>query len=307
MISSGPEDEEPRARFLDSFRVILVVVGYATLAVCILAIALLSLIPQSGIVVGLASLSFIVVFPLMVLLARRDQLRDLIGARLRLLADVLVLCVLMAWGLFYNSAARFGESPEGKPPFAYLALAQPEVLGVVGLHALTVLAYAISRRRPGALHPASEPLVHGCLIVGLVLHALVAVQLRGLLLLGLVPPLLPFATPVLTIFVYTEELVSRLRRRGGEAAASPPLRPHDTAFRAGPPQLPLPPAPRIHRRLLAQALVTSLVVFAAWALAQKAILGYAPLQVFTRTYGHTLSKLPSPVDVDAHSGTGGVD
>jgi hypothetical protein len=255
-----------RDRLLDPLRLAVIVVGYGTLAVAAVVLALVSWGPgelPTGIPmvwIGVPMLAVVLVGGL----AAHRQIRDVLGARLRPVADFLVLVVLVPWGLFCNAAARAGMSPRGKAFLIYGPFAVPEVAGLIGLHALAVLAYAVCRRRPRPFSGVGEPLVQGFLIAGVILHALVAVQLRGLLLLGFVPPFLPCAVPLLTILFYLEELASR--RRGG--------------------------------RSLAPAIGLSLLLLGGWAVAQKALLGWTPLQAFTRTFGHPLSKLPSAVNPD---------
>jgi len=168
-----------RSTWLDTFRTVLVVVGYGTVALGALGITVIVCIPAAAPLAYLVLVAALVVLVL-VAIARAERLRYFLGSRLRPAADVLVLGVLPPWGLLYNSGARAGETPSGKAFLLYSALAEPEVLGLVGLHAVTVLAYATCRRRPGALPGPAEPLVHAFLIAGIVLHTLVAVQLRGL-------------------------------------------------------------------------------------------------------------------------------
>jgi hypothetical protein len=269
-----------------------VVVGYGTPALCALALLVIRISAALALAVNLVLVAALVLL-VVVAIARADQLRYFLGAKLRPLADILVLGVLVAWGLVYNSMSRFGLSPQGQATHVYLALAEPEVTGLVGLHLLTVVAYAGSRRFPGALPRLAEPLVHALLIAGILLHAAVAVQLRGLVFGGLLPPFLPLAAPLLTVLLYTDELVSRLRRRGAESTRAPPPRQYDSAFRRGSPEPALPPSLRIHRPLLALSLLVSLALLGAWAVAQRAAFGGSPLQVFTRTSGHTFSAIPT--------------
>lgn len=286
-MSAGEEPGELGSRILDGLRLVLVVIGYSTPVIMALGGMTSDLLGNVWLWVTLCIYPFLIV----VLSTRHDRIRARFGARLRLLADVLVLGILVAWGLLYDGVGGRGDP---KQRLVHWAFAQPEIFGVVALHALVVIAYVVSRRRPRAHHPAAEPIIHALLMAGIVLHALIAVQLGGLLLFGLLPPFLPFATPLFTIVFLAEELVFRLRRRGAEANTLPPGLPNDSAFREAPPQLPLPPTPRVHRGLLVQGLFIALVVLGAWAVGQKALFGWKPLQVFTRTYGHTFSTLPDP-------------
>ena len=99
--------------------------------------------------------------------------------RVRTVLDVTVLGALPAWGLAYSHWA--GEATctvtncmAGDAVFR--PLAEPEAVGLVVLHLLVVLAYAVSRRRPGALRPFPEALVHAALVAGMVAHAVLAVH-----------------------------------------------------------------------------------------------------------------------------------
>lgn len=242
---------------LDELRLVLVGVGYGTPAVGVVALALGRALPADlgGLVLAFSVASLLLV--LVAVLAGRERLRDWLGPKLRPLADTLVFGLLVPWGLFVSSAARWGPSPSGEATHTRLALAEPEVFGLLVLHALAVFGYVVARRRPGALGAVGEVLVAALLLAGIVLHALIAVQLRGLVLLGvLFPPLLPLATPPFSILFLGEELMSRRRR-------SPP----------------------------GAAPALCLALLGAWAAGQWAVSGWAPLQAFTRTHGHTLSRL----------------
>lgn len=213
-------------------------------------------------------------------------------------APVLILLVCPAWGLAYShselptctiSACDAGAT-------AFRPLAEPEVCGLVALHLLTVLAYTISRRRPQAIVPAAEMMVHAGLLAGAAVHAVLAVHFAAwLTAAALLPPVfLPCAAPLMTVVLYGAELRARLRRRGTEAATVPATRVPDSAYREGPPQEPLPPEPRIHRPSLARAFVLAPALLGVHAVIHAFWLGRADgaLAVVTRTCGYALSSLP---------------
>ncbi|XXX72470.1 DUF6688 family protein [Sorangium sp. So ce134] len=219
-------------------------------------------------------------------------------APFQIAAEVLALALLPAWGLAYSHTAPDTCAVQAcdASTTAFRPLAEPEVFGLLALHALTALAYAVSRRRPGALPGPAELVVHAALILGIALHALLSVHFGPWVFAGLlVPPLfLPCVAPAITVVFYAVELRARLVRRGVEASAPAPLAGADAAYRAGPPQVPLPPPPSIHRPTLWRALAASPVLLGVHAVAHAAWLGHptAALQVFTRTCGYTLSQLP---------------
>ncbi|WP_437677746.1 DUF6688 family protein [Sorangium sp. So ce131] len=219
-------------------------------------------------------------------------------APFQLAAEVLALVVLPAWGLVYSHTAEpgcvLGSCAVGVTPLR--PLAEPEVFGLLALHALTALAYAVSRRRPAALHGAAEILVHAGLLVGIAAHMLLAVHFGVWVGAGfLFPPLFaPCFAPVLTIVLYGVEVRARLRRRGVEARMQALARAPESAYREGPPQEPLAPDPHLHGPTLARALALSPLLLGAYAVAHAAWLGHAggALQVFTRTCNYTLSRVP---------------
>jgi hypothetical protein len=214
---------------------------------------------------------------------------------------VAILAVLPAWGLFYNQMAeakcRISSCAAGDTVFR--PLAAPGVYGLVALHLVTVLAYAVSRRRPAALRAGAEALVHALLIVGVLVHVLVGVHFARWLPAAVLFPFLflPCAAPVATAALYGVELYDRLRRRGVEAAIRPATTVGDTAYREGPPQEPLPPDPRIDRPTLARALAMAPAILGVHAVAHAVWLGRADgaLRVLTGTCGHVLSSIPIEV------------
>lgn len=212
---------------------------------------------------------------------------------------VLVLCVLPVWGLVYSHFLGQGSCSVGScaaDETAFRPFAEPELLGLVALHILTVIAYAVSRRRPQALRPFAEALVHGTLFAGAIAHAIVAIHVARWLAAGLLlaPVFLPCAAPLLTVIVYGAELRERLRRRGAEAATPPAHFVTDSPFRAGPLQEPIAAAPRVHRGLLARTLVLGPALLGLHAVVHALWLGRADgaLRVLTRTCGHVLSQVP---------------
>lgn len=284
-------DTSPTKTWVDYLRVLLVVGGYSTAVSGVLTVvAMWGCGCREPMAIVFGGPFFLVVAAV----AFHDWVRDRLGAKARPLADVLVLGLLPLVGLGYNT---LGTACRCHTHWFYRPLAQPDVLGWVGLHVLTALAYAVSRRRPAALHGRAEPILHAILVAGIVAQTVLAVHLRGLALLGiLIPPFLPMAAPVFTILFYAEELVVRLRRRGSEAAALTALPPSGSAFRVGPPQVPLPPEPRMHRPTLVKALALAPMVLALWAVVQVAAFGGRPWQIFSQTCGYTLSRSADPID-----------
>lgn len=216
----------------------------------------------------------------------------------RAMREVLVLGVLVAWGLALNhqALARCRVTTCDLEGNVLRPLAEPQVFGLLALHAATALAYAVSRRRPGALHPRAEVAVHAALVVGLGLHALLAVQFAKVLPLAvLLPATLPVLAPLLTLWLYGRELLARLRRRGAEAVVLVPAGAPTTAFREAPPVA--RPGVGIDRALLRRALVAAPALAGLWAVAQTAWLGRpgAALEAFTATCGYALSRIPAEV------------
>ncbi|MFT3767769.1 MAG: hypothetical protein QM820_20125 [Minicystis sp.] len=213
-----------------------------------------------------------------------------------------VLGVLPVWGFAYSHflghpGCRVASCSEAST--AFRPLAEPEVYGLLALHAVTVIAYAISRKRPAALVPVAEALVHAALFAGVIVHALLAVHFARWLPAAVLaaPVFLPCAAPLITTILYGAELRARLVRRGIEAATPPPPVPADGAYRESPPQEPLPASPRIHRPGLTRMLVLGPALLGVHAILQALWLGRpdAAVAVFTRTCGHVLSSIPIEV------------
>lgn len=217
------------------------------------------------------------------------------GRHVRGAFEILALGVLIAWGFAANHV--FGpECVRGACDddlFRYLA--EPYAFALLALHAVTVLAYAVSRRRPEALHPSAELLLHASLIAGIILHTFVAIQFGPALMLGFLAPLaMPALAPVMVIVLYAVELVTRLRRRGAEQPLTlDEARPFSGICRE-PSVDPVAPSLRIHRVILARALVLSPVLLGVYAVVTAVVFRdwSAAVRVFTQTCDHTFSQLP---------------
>jgi hypothetical protein len=221
---------------------------------------------------------------------------------------VLVLVVMPVWGILLNhslSASCVLSACWRHPTGEVRSLGEPGVLVMALLHAAVVIAFAVSRRRPEALHPRAEPWVHATLLAGIVLHVLIAVHFGpDMIVGGLFFPLGGAAiSPVLTVLLLLVELRARLRRRGGEAAQPPPVKLADP-FRGA--ELHAAPAsPRVDGRLLAVSAARVPVVLGVYALAAALIQHdrYGAVAAFTQTCNHTFSRIPlehMPVHGDCH-------
>jgi hypothetical protein len=185
-----------------------------------------------------------------------------------------VLVVMVAVGLVVNQfelKAKCINNPcDLQTP--YRALAVPEVYGLLILHVLAVVAYAVSRRRPEALRPRAEALVAGTLACGILLHVALGLQFFKVLPQAvLLPFTFPVLTPYITLVLFGRELVSRLWRRGLERAHDPE---------------------GLHPAIGMTAAFH--VVLGAWGLLDALLFGRADAawRTFSRTCGHTLSTLP---------------
>lgn len=141
--------------------------------------------------------------------------------RPRLAARILLFALLPIWGLVLNHGMTERcklECPDGP----YRALASPEVYELVLLHALSVTGYAISRRCALDLPKRAEPWVVSLLLCGLVLHALLAIQLFDLLPgLILLPLTLPLLAPFATMVAFWRELARRSASLAGGIVRTP--------------------------------------------------------------------------------------
>jgi hypothetical protein len=168
------------------------------------------------------------------------------------------------------------------------------VVGLLALHALTALAYAVSRRRPARLPPGVELAVHALLVVGVALQLALAAQFADLLWgLVLLPLTLPVATPLISIVMFVHELVARLRRRGADARPSTAAS-VDAVYRAATLAVSVTDDAPMHRPTLAAALATAPAMLGAYAVVMAAVHHQrgAALAVFTETCGHALSAVP---------------
>lgn len=211
--------------------------------------------------------------------------------------QVLALLLFPAWGLALNQVltATCRTSTCDPGPEMFRVFSERGLAGLVALHALTALAFVVSRRRPERLPPIAELLVHAAMFAGIALQGTLALQTADLLW-GLVafPITLPLLAPYVTIALYGRELVDRLRRRGAEALA-PPERSPDAPYRAPTlAEVPNTVDGPVHRPLLVSALVASPWLLGAHGVVM-AVLHRRPtaaLDVFTQTCGHALSRLP---------------
>lgn len=223
--------------------------------------------------------------------------RDRGRGRYRTALYVLVLGLLPAWGLAINyalldSACRTTSCSAG--PAMFRVLGARGAVGLVTLHALTALAFVLSRRRPAKLPAVPELLVHSLLLVGIGLQLVIAVQCADLLWgLAVFPIALPLVGPFVTIGLYAHELIERLRRRGADALAPPPA-PPESVFRTSPAAVPPTADAPAHRPTLLASLATAPVLVGVYAVVMAALhhRPTAALDVFTETCGHALSRLP---------------
>lgn len=220
-----------------------------------------------------------------------------------------VLVVLIGWGLIVDGMTSGAcveggcEALEG----VHRPLAMPEVFGLLALQVAVATAFAVSRRRPEALHPWAEVTLHATLVAGLVMHAAIAVQFADLmplafLTLGIG---LPALAPLLTLGLLVSELNDRLRRRGAEAVTPPETSPTEQPVYRGvdlPPDAP-PTRGALHVPTLVRAVAVSPLVLGAHAVLQGLWLHETTgvFRVFTNTCGHALSTLPiQHVTQDCH-------
>jgi hypothetical protein len=255
----------------------LLTAGYAT---PLLFLALVGLLGARGVwpvvVLVVASLAVVAACTLAI---RRFGRRPF-----RIAAEGLVLIVFVGWGLAYSHTAT--TKCVSCTASAYRPLAEPEVIGLIVLHVLQVLAYAVSRRRPNPLSHKVELLLSSTLMTGLVLQALLAVHF-GVWLLGalvVTPVLVPCAAPLFTIVLYAHELHDRWSRIGNAVAGA-----------TAPAAVPARPV------TWWAALGLSTLWLGLYALISALWRGHASaaLDVVTRTCGYTLSQIPI-VQTDCH-------
>lgn len=209
----------------------------------------------------------------------------------------LVLGLLPAWGLAINYAmlersCRLTNCEVG--PAMFRVLGGRSAVGLVVLHALTSLAFLVSRRRPAKLPAAAELLVHSLLIVGIGLQLALAVQCADLLWgLAIFPVTLPLLGPFVTVGIFAHELVARLRRRGADALGRHDPSP-DAVYRASTAAVPPTADAPAHLPTLLASLAAAPVLAGVYAVVMAALhrRPTAALDVFTETCGHALSRLP---------------
>lgn len=146
------------------------------------------------------------------------------GTRRALIAtEVLVFIVLVGWGLVLNEAAQercVATNCEPNPQFR--PLATPAVYYLCGLHAFTVLAYTISRRRRVLLPARVELVLLSGLCVGCVLQSMLALHFGSKILYGIVfaPIMLPAVSPLLAAGLFAWQIRARLQLRVSKASGA---------------------------------------------------------------------------------------
>ncbi len=193
----------------------------------------------------------------------------------RIAAQLLILVVLPLWGLGYSHfmgqvSCRAPENSLDSTPFR--AFAEPAVWGWLALHAVTAIAFVVSRQRPERLRPFGEIVLHALLVVGVVMQLLIGIHVVRWSLVGVLiaPIFVPCLTPYLTIGLYGLELHARLRRRGIEQAVD------------------------LDRPLLYRALAVTPALLGLYAVAQALWLRAADgaLWPVTHTCDYLLSRVP---------------
>jgi hypothetical protein len=141
------------------------------------------------------------------------------GARhaVYVLTSVYALVVLPLLGLLLDGVADECVRTCGG---ALRPLAMPEVFGLVPLQVAAALAFFLSVRRPESLAPRLEAALVAGLGVGLVLHAVMAVQFVTIVPIAIFGYTVPVLTPYLSLPFFLHQLLGRLRRRGAELGAT---------------------------------------------------------------------------------------
>ena len=215
------------------------------------------------------------------------------GRGIRVAYEVLILVVLVVWGIGVNQIL----DKECFEHNTFRLFASEYLPGLVAVHCATVVAYVVARRRPEALHPPAEVLVHALLLVGIVLQVVVAVQFGSMLFWGILLPLaMPALAPLMTIPLFGAVLLQRLRRRGAERPLPPwvaPIAGYREPSAVPPDQPPTRPL-QVHWPLFFRALAASPVLLGVYVVGMRLFFGEwsAAARVFTQTCGHTLSQLP---------------
>jgi hypothetical protein len=186
-------------------------------------------------------------------------------------AEVLVLVVMVLWGLGLNFAdTQPCVENHCDPLQVHRPLAYPAVLGLCVLHASSVLAYAIARRRSKLLPPRVELVLLSGLLLGCALQLALAIHFGRWLAYGiaLAPVALPAASPVMALGLFGHRVKQRLRQHAGAQAH------------------------------LAQSMGLTLVWLGLYGAITAAIAkrSTAAFDVFTKTCDYTFSQLPIVID-----------
>jgi len=142
-------------------------------------------------------------------LARHGSRRAVVAA------EILAFIALPLIGTLYDYLAGPGcVETECDTVKVHRPFALPELAHLWILHAVTIVAYAISRRRTEVLPARVELFVLGAMTVGCVLQLLLGIQLRQWMFYGLAgtPILLCAASPLFAFSLFSRELSVRLRQ-----------------------------------------------------------------------------------------------
>lgn len=288
----------PHGRLSDFAFALLVVGGYASVLAALLffgyVTGLHTLVSLAAVGVGVGAIVAVV--------RTYKRIRKHGRGPFMLPAEILVFGILPAWGLAYNHTApdtcAISSCSVGNT--ALRPLAEPEAFVLLGFHALLVLAYSVSRRRPEALAPVPELFVHTGLVLGIFMQSLLGLHFGKWVLAGIAfpPAFLPCLSPVLAVLFYFYELRGRLRRRGEDARRDELSNNEKSIYRKGPAQSVAQGG--IHRPSLLRAFAASPVVLGVYAVLHAVWLGEAgaAVRVFTRTCDYTLSQIPLEIIPD---------
>ena len=271
--------QAPQSRFLDATVALLLTFAATPAAINLVILAKafhLDLNRSVEIGLGLVALvGAVALFVAFYQLLRQGQRRPA-----RIVADILTFLVLPAWGICYShflATASCEISSCDKGDVVLRPLAEPALYGLVVLHGIVLIAYAVSRRRSAALPGPLEPVLQAVLVVGLVEHLALAIQFAPWMGYGLLAPpiFLPTLTPLFSLVFLGAELIGRGRNRQAEATGST-----------------LPQKLRL--ATFARALWITPALLGIYAAATAAWLGGwdAAIWVFTRTCDSPLSRIP---------------
>jgi hypothetical protein len=213
----------------------------------------------------------------------------------RVAAEVFVLGILWLWGLGLNQFLGGTCVYDGCGVDVQRLLQVPQVYLLTAVQGAVVGAYRVSRKRPGALEARAEAWLVAVLLVGVLLHTLLAVQfVKTVPYLMFFPITWPVATPYLTLVLLLRELHQRLRERGLEAArAAAPVPPEGLSgvYRPAPVA---PPEGGLAWELLRRGGTRAATLLGAWTVLLGVFSHRASgaLLVFTETCTHPLSRLP---------------